>query len=150
MKKFTSLQAFEVIPVFLLLYAKAFSDFRELGPIILSSMCIFTWEDKRPAVMSTWYDWKKAVQQILDNNVHNEKNDETFNPFITWEQGFIAAFFFLNDYYWKKNNKISIEEVLHDLTKTLELKIDVFHSNVWKTWMKKVKKSLEYNLDYDS
>lgn len=150
MKKFTCLQALEVIPIFLLLHAKKFPDFRELGPTIISSMCVFTWEEKRPGVMKTWSDWKKATHQILDGNVYDtEKMREIYNPCITWEQGFVAAYYLLDEYYWEQNNQILIEDVVYDLTKNLEENMEVFNSIIWKEWIEKVKKSLGYNFEYD-
>jgi hypothetical protein len=152
MKKCTHQKMFNVIPVFLRIYNTIYSDGMDdlLGPHVLSGMNMFFWVDQAPMVMDTWYAWKDAVTQKSPSEGQSIFDmPGVYNPTITWEQGFIAAFFFLNDYYWEHNHDVIIYEVVNDLDKHLSLGNGLFDTVLWKEWTKCVEKALEYNFEYE-
>jgi hypothetical protein len=150
MKKITCYQALRVIPSFLILHTRDLSGSKEVGPDVLSGMSIFTWGGDQPAIIDTWFDWKDSLKKNLESEV-NVKNriSEVSDFYMTWEQGFISAFFFLDECYWEKNNNITIKEVVDDIEKSINLGQGFFNSTLWKEWLEKAKKSLEYNFEYE-
>lgn len=150
MKKIKCYQALRVIPNFLILHTKNLSGPKEIGSDVLSGMCIFTWGGNQPAIMDTWFDWKDSLKKFLEGEIDVKDKSAISDFYMTWEQAFIAAFFFLDEYYWEKNNEVSVEEVVDDFEKILSSENkDLFNSNLWHEWLEKAKKSLEYNFEYE-
>jgi hypothetical protein len=153
MRTYTCFQAFSANPVFLRIYNTEYSDGMHdlLGPHVLSGMNVFfPWADHTPARIDTWYAWKDVMSQKLEKETQNSQDvPDIYNQTMTWEQGFIAAFFFLNDYYWEHNHDVIIYEVVNDLDKHLSLGNGLFDTVLWKEWTKCVKKAMEYNFEYE-
>jgi hypothetical protein len=152
MKKISCLDALKIIPTFIFRCLNECVDCpnHELGGDILSGMSMFSFNTGKPMQISTWHDWKIEVNQIISQDFQSAEDlSGNNNPITTWEQGFIAVFFFLNDYYWEGNHTITAETVISDLNKNLALGNGLFDTVLWKEWTTCVKKAMEYNFEYE-
>lgn len=92
---------------------------------LLSDMCIYTWAGGCPAVPSIWHDWEEHWKAHI---IESEMDKQLA------AQSFMAAFQFLYEVYWEKNNRVTLGVVINAIHKCL---IDVSQNKenpLWDTW----------------
>ena len=85
------------------------------------------------------YDWNKAVEIILKQNIHNNKDPQIPENGLSATEGYNAVINFLNTY----NHKINSNEIVTLLNEMKLLnELESTNPEAWHSWMESVNKTL--------
>lgn len=101
---------------------------------VLSGMCIYTFVGGVPAVISIWHDWKDCCELYTVTEAKKNYDEQVV------AQAFMAAFRFLDDIFWKKDNEVTIGFVTKAIDDCLVNILDNKENELWNIWTKYLKK----------
>ena len=134
---------FKILLKFLLNQSESYDDSVNLSlGVVLGDMSTNTWIDRKPADPAVWDDWNAAIKDVV------EAEDFSVLPSIR-EQACVAAFNFLNEFYWANNNNVRLGEVIEYIKNCIN-EIDKGNENsTWREWVRyfNIEKNNEYHFE---
>lgn len=103
---------------------------------VLGGMNIDFRVDGKPAEDAIWCDWKISIESLPQNEIFLKKQIFSCQETLTKTQVFMAAFHFLNDYYWRNNNAIRLEEVIKAINACIDDLEKDRKNPLWEVWLK--------------